>query len=74
MGCWKVPPIFELLQQWGGIEMPEMFRTFNCGIGMMIVVPAAAVEDALKSLHASGETAVELGEIVAGHGEVHTEA
>ena len=42
--------------------------------GMMIVVPATSVDTALKALHDSGETAVELGEIVAGNGEVHTEA
>jgi phosphoribosylformylglycinamidine cyclo-ligase len=49
-----------------------MLRTLNCGIGMMIIVPAASVAAALDSLKASGETAVVLGDVVSGTGKVHT--
>jgi len=74
LSAWERPAIFNWLQEQGNVADAEMLRTFNCGIGMMIVVPATAVDTALKALHDSGETAVELGEIVAGHGEVHTAA
>jgi phosphoribosylformylglycinamidine cyclo-ligase len=63
MGSWKVQPIFELLQQWGGIEMPEMFRTFNCGIGMVLVVSAADVEDVLVRLQGLNEEACVIGTV-----------
>jgi phosphoribosylformylglycinamidine cyclo-ligase len=63
MGSWKVQPIFELLQQWGGIEMPEMFRTFNCGIGMVLVVSAADAEDILVRLQGLNEEAFVVGTV-----------
>ena len=63
MGSWKVSPIFELLQQWGGIEMPEMFRTFNCGIGMVLVVSAADVDDVLVRLQGLNEEACVIGTV-----------
>jgi phosphoribosylformylglycinamidine cyclo-ligase len=63
MGSWKVSPIFELLQKWGGIEMPEMFRTFNCGIGMVLVVSAADVEDVLVRLQGLNEEACVIGTV-----------
>ena len=47
-----------------------MLRTFNCGIGMMIVVPADQTENALRILTDAGEQAVVVGEIVAGTGKV----
>jgi len=72
LGAWERPAIFKWLQQQGNVAEPEMLRTFNCGIGMMIIVPAAAADDALASLGSSGETAVLLGEIVSGTGKVHT--
>jgi phosphoribosylformylglycinamidine cyclo-ligase len=63
MGCWKVPPIFELLQQWGNIEMPEMFRTFNCGIGMVLAVSAADADDILVRLKGLNEEACVIGTV-----------
>ena len=62
---WARPPIFAWLQQQGGIVDDEMYRTFNCGIGMILCVPAAVVEQALQRLHALGETAWHIGEVVA---------
>ncbi len=63
MGCWKVPPIFELLQQWGGIEMPEMLRTFNCGVGLVLIVSAADADDVLVRLHGLNEEACVIGTV-----------
>ena len=38
--AWAMPPIFRLLQQWGDVEWPEMYRTFNMGVGMILMVGA----------------------------------
>ena len=59
---WPQPPIFEWLQG-AGIEMREMYRTFNCGIGMVAVVEAAAATPTIERLRAAGETAWDIGEI-----------
>jgi phosphoribosylformylglycinamidine cyclo-ligase len=72
LNAWERPAIFRWLQEQGNVAEPEMLRTFNCGIGMMIIVPPDAVDAAIASLTASGETAVLLGEIVTGTGKVHT--
>ncbi|MBF0470892.1 MAG: phosphoribosylformylglycinamidine cyclo-ligase [Gammaproteobacteria bacterium] len=61
---WKLPPVFEWLQQQGGIRDEEMLRTFNCGIGMVVVVPAAESPHCLETLQQLGETPFILGEIV----------
>jgi phosphoribosylformylglycinamidine cyclo-ligase len=63
MGSWKVPPIFGLLQQWGGIEMPEMLRTFNCGVGLVLIVSAADADDVLVRLHGLNEEACVIGTV-----------
>jgi len=69
-GSWEFTSIFKWLQEQGNVEFNEMLRTFNCGIGMMVIVPAAEVQTAMASLSASGETATLLGEITAGSGQV----
>ncbi len=73
-GAWERPAIFGWLQQQGNVAEPEMLRTFNCGIGMMVVVPADAAAKAIELLQNAGETATEIGEITAGSGRVHTRA
>lgn len=60
---WKMPAIFEWLQQQGNVQQEEMYRTFNCGIGMIVVVPAAQLEDAISLLTAEGENAWHVGNI-----------
>tara|TARA_S200000501_G_scaffold378495_1_gene441416 strand:- start:6818 stop:7876 length:1059 start_codon:yes stop_codon:yes gene_type:complete len=60
---WKMPAIFDWLQQQGNVEQEEMYRTFNCGIGMIVVVPAAQLEDAISLLTAEGENAWHVGNI-----------
>jgi phosphoribosylformylglycinamidine cyclo-ligase len=67
-GSWEAPAVFSWIREAGGIEEAEMLRTFNCGIGMMVVVPAAEAEAALANLRESGEDARIVGEIVAGAG------
>ena len=60
---WQWPSIFHWLQQVGSIDSHEMYRTFNCGVGLIIVLPKSFVEPAIKFLNASGEKAWLLGEI-----------
>lgn len=62
---WKLPPVFAWLQEAGNIPLADLRRTFNCGIGMVLVVSksqAAAVE---KTLRANGEKTYRLGTLVA---------
>ncbi|MCB1920285.1 MAG: phosphoribosylformylglycinamidine cyclo-ligase [Candidatus Competibacteraceae bacterium] len=66
---WSRPAIFQWLQQQGGVIEAEMWRTFNCGVGMVVCVAAADVERALTLLREAGETVWRIGEIVAGEGE-----
>jgi phosphoribosylformylglycinamidine cyclo-ligase len=67
---WKQPPVFDWLQATGNIATAEMRRTFNCGVGMVIVVDAAMADAALELLAAAGESAWRIGEIAAGRGPV----
>jgi phosphoribosylformylglycinamidine cyclo-ligase len=64
--AWSVPPIFHTLAEAGGVSEAEMFRTFNMGIGYVVIVPASAAAQARSMLVATGETVYELGEIVSG--------
>ncbi|MCX8116504.1 MAG: phosphoribosylformylglycinamidine cyclo-ligase [Desulfobacterota bacterium] len=63
-GAWEVPPIFPFLKAMGKIEEEEMFRTFNNGIGMVLVVPRDEADKILGRLRALGEKAFLIGEIV----------
>lgn len=67
--AWQWPALFEWLMQTGNIERQEMYRTFNCGVGMMVVVPADKQDAALELLNKAGETAFVLGQIEAGAAE-----
>ncbi|GAB4553504.1 MAG: phosphoribosylformylglycinamidine cyclo-ligase [Geothermobacteraceae bacterium] len=62
---WPKPAIFELLRQGGNIPVMEMYRAFNYGVGMALIVPADAVSDMLDRLRGLGETAWEIGEVTA---------
>ncbi len=62
--AWQRPAVFDWLQEAGNIEEHEMYRTLNCGVGMVICVPSESVETALDILKASGEQAFTLGHIV----------
>ena len=61
---WEIPAVFEWLQQAGNIEQLEMYRTFNCGIGMVLVVEEAITEDCISLLNQLGETSWKLGRII----------
>ncbi len=60
---WTMPPLFGWLQQQGGVTDAEMHRTFNCGIGMAIVVAAEHADAAMRQLTEAGETAYRIGRI-----------
>ncbi|MGH6692904.1 MAG: phosphoribosylformylglycinamidine cyclo-ligase [Burkholderiales bacterium] len=61
--AWRLPPLFQWLKEEGGIADAELYRVFNCGIGMAVVVAPADVAKALKTLTAAGETAWRIGRI-----------
>ncbi|MHB8535584.1 MAG: phosphoribosylformylglycinamidine cyclo-ligase [Sulfuricaulis sp.] len=67
--AWKRPAVFDWLQEMGGVEDFEMYRTFNCGIGMVLVLDATDAEKALKLLQTAGESASIIGHIEAHSGE-----
>ncbi len=60
---WTRPAIFDWLQRQGNVAADEMARTFNCGIGMVIAVPAGDVDKALAQLAGNGETAWRIGHL-----------
>jgi len=60
----RVLPIFKLIAETGNIPERDMFNTFNMGVGMSVVVPAEEAEEALSVLHAHGEDAYLIGEII----------
>ena len=60
---WQWPQIFNWLKENGNISSHEMYRTFNCGVGMIIVVPADKLEQSIEILNAHGENAWHIGEI-----------
>ncbi|MCH9742458.1 MAG: phosphoribosylformylglycinamidine cyclo-ligase, partial [Proteobacteria bacterium] len=66
---WQRPAIFDWLQAQGNVEFKEMHRTFNCGIGMIVVVNAADAEAAKAHLQAQGETVFTIGSIRARVGD-----
>jgi len=63
---WRRPAVFDWLQRAGNIADAEMYRTFNCGIGMVAVVPADAADATLAALSAAGERASVIGHIASG--------
>ncbi len=65
-GTWEIPPIFRFLQEKGDVEEREMYRVFNMGIGMVVAIAPDAIDPALKSLNASGESTYHIGEVGAG--------
>lgn len=60
---WPFPRIFSLLQEGGHIAPEEMARTFNCGIGMAVIVAANQADDVRRALEAAGESVFEIGRI-----------
>jgi phosphoribosylformylglycinamidine cyclo-ligase len=69
-GSWPVPRIFREIQERGGVREHEMFRTFNMGIGMVVVVAAKEAARALTLFKKLGQKAYLIGELVRGKGDV----
>jgi phosphoribosylformylglycinamidine cyclo-ligase len=69
--AWPEPPVFGWLMQAGQVARSEMWRTFNCGIGFVLVLPAEHVAEAISRLAAQGLPAWDIGAVVehAGEGE-----
>jgi len=67
-GSWEVPPLFRLIQKGGAVSDEEMFRTFNMGIGMVVVVAPEDLHEVEHSLERRGETSFVIGSVVSGSG------
>ncbi|MFG3816966.1 phosphoribosylformylglycinamidine cyclo-ligase [Limnothrix redekei] len=67
---WQIPPLFQWLAQTGDVPTAAMFDTFNMGVGFVVLVPAAEAAAALTQFNQLGIVAWQLGEVVAGDGEV----
>ena len=60
---WTIPPIFKWLSKSGNVDANEMLRTFNCGIGFVLITDSNDVSDVLSSLKEAGETAWDIGTV-----------
>ena len=63
-GSWTVPPLFELMRSIGSVPVNDWRRTFNLGVGMILVVPKKKADTALRTLKRSGESPWIIGEII----------
>jgi phosphoribosylformylglycinamidine cyclo-ligase len=70
-GSWRVPNVFRVLGDAGNVDERELYRAFNMGVGMLVVLPAAHVDRVIARANATGTAAWHAGEIVAGSGRVH---
>ncbi|HEX6726560.1 MAG TPA: phosphoribosylformylglycinamidine cyclo-ligase, partial [Nitrospira sp.] len=67
--AWSVPPIFEVMSRLGQVDREEMYRVFNMGIGLILVVPPDSVSGVLALATALGDRGWQIGEIVSSTGE-----
>ncbi|MSP42360.1 MAG: phosphoribosylformylglycinamidine cyclo-ligase [Alphaproteobacteria bacterium] len=72
LDTWEFPPLFKWLQRAGDIFEAEMLKTFNCGVGMAVVVAPSMAESVMEILAAEGETVFPMGKIIAGTGGPYT--
>ncbi|WP_293931897.1 phosphoribosylformylglycinamidine cyclo-ligase [Iodobacter sp.] len=68
---WTMPKLFQWLQKEGNVDAQEMYRTFNCGVGMVVIMAADQAAAAIALLEAEGETVYTLGTIRARVGDEH---
>jgi phosphoribosylformylglycinamidine cyclo-ligase len=73
LGSWPIPPIFSVIQEKGPVPRDEMYRTFNMGVGMMMVVSKAESLGVLAKLESMGTRAWVIGRMVDGEGRVRLE-
>ena len=66
-GSWPIPPIFRLVQKVGGVDEEEMYRVFNMGIGMVLVVAPYYGEAVCRRRERAGETPYVIGRVVRGN-------
>ena len=66
--AWRRDPLWQWIQQSGAIADAEMHRTFNCGIGMVVLVPKQGADAAIALLNSCGEHASVIGEAIPGEG------
>jgi len=71
LSAWDALPIFRFLQEAGGVADAEMLRTFNMGVGFLLIVSKDEEEKALKTLSQACEDPKVVGRIIAGDGKVH---
>ena len=67
---WERPAVFDLIQDYGNVETQEMYRTFNMGVGMVLVAPAEEAAEIVATAQELGEEAVVIGEVQEGENEV----
>lgn len=72
LGAWPLPPVFGWLAQEGGLEQAELLKTFNAGLGMVLVVSAEAADVLSSTLEEAGETVHRIGHVTAGEGVRYT--
>ncbi len=72
LGAWALPPVFRWLRDTAGMDQAELLKTFNCGIGMMLVVAPDRAEAITDLVSGMGETVVPMGHVVAGQGVVYS--
>jgi phosphoribosylformylglycinamidine cyclo-ligase len=70
LDAWTPPPLFQLIQRGGAVPVEEMYRTFNMGMGMVVVVSPADLHEVEHSLERRGEPSVLIGSVVEGEGVV----
>ena len=68
--AWTIPPVFRLLQEWGNVDWTEMYRTFNMGIGMVLIVSSDEANRITARLNAQNETVYHIGHVTEGAHEV----
>jgi phosphoribosylformylglycinamidine cyclo-ligase len=69
--AWQMPKLFDWLREGGNVAPQEMYRTFNCGIGMVVIVSLADTAKAISQLQAAGEKVFQIGLIRARNGDEH---
>ncbi|MDP5085870.1 MAG: phosphoribosylformylglycinamidine cyclo-ligase [Yoonia sp.] len=74
LGAWDLPPVFRWLAETGGMAEAELLKTFNAGIGMVLVVESGRAAELTALLSDAGETVHQLGAVVAGEGVGYTGA
>jgi len=72
LSAWGLPPVFRWLAEEGQLDRDELLKTFNAGIGMVVVVDADAAEDVAEALRTAGETVHRIGTVVPGEGVRYT--